>query len=477
MPNWDSDAAAHVLRRLGFGGSASDVDNLTSLGLQGAVDSLINYSAVDNSAMENRLKTDFNLTNPNDGGNFNTNTFREWAISRMVLTKRPFEEKMTLFWHNHFATALSKVPVIYMYLQNQTLRSNALARFDTLLLKIAQDPAMLIWLDGITNVAARANENWARELQELFTMGQTDAVTGDANYSQSDVAQIARAFTGWNFHKRTGGGPFDYDFAVTANQHDNGPKTIYGQTANFTGDDVVTTVCNRIATPRFLVKKLFAFFVYELDLTSANDRATIDKFAQVYMSNDHSITALVRAIFTSDEFFSDRARFGLIKSPLELIVGSIRMLGATYNPANGNARDANLYVRSARMGMDFGNPVDVSGWKLNLGWVNTAWMLERFNYINLFVTNRPTNTSTQGAFITADQLQPFAKVSAKRTVRNLLSALGALQVDGPTIKSLRTYLALADNGSDSPWDPSTMADERLRGLIHLIMCLPEYQLN
>src|SRR5262249_5229615 len=367
MPNWDSDAAAHVLRRLGFRGSGSDVDNLTSLGLQGAVDSLINYSAVDNSAMENLLKTAFNLTNPNDGGNFNTTTFREWAISRMVLTKRPFEEKMTLFWHNHFATALSKVPVIYMYLQNQTLRSNALARFDTLLLKIAQDPAMLIWLDGITNVAARANENWARELQELFTMGQTDAVTGDANYSQSDVAQIARAFTGWNFHKRTGGGPFDYDFAVTANQHDNGPKTIYGQTANFTGDDVVTTVCNRIATPRFLVKKLFAFFVYELDLTSANDRATIDKFAQVYMSNDHSITALVRAIFTSDEFFSDRARFGLIKSPLELIVGSIRMLGATYNPAKGTTRDANLYVRSARMGLDFGNPVDVSGWKLNLG--------------------------------------------------------------------------------------------------------------
>ncbi|HWX41463.1 MAG TPA: DUF1800 domain-containing protein [Blastocatellia bacterium] len=476
------DDAAHILRRMGFGGSPDQINSLASMSGEDAVNSLINYSNVDDTASDNLLKGAFDFSDPTNMTNFNPNLLRAWWVAKMVFTKRPFQEKMTLFWHNHFATALSKVQDTFMYIQNLTLRQHALDRFDTLLLQVAQDPAMLIWLDGITNVAAKPNENFARELQELFTMGIKDVVTGEANYTQADVIQVARAFTGWTFHRTAGGGPYDYTFAVNAAQHDNGSKTIYGQAANFKGEDVITIIANRMATPRFLVKKLFEFFVYPLDITNSGDAATIDKFASVYMANDHSILALVQAIFTSDEFFGDRARFGLVKNPIEFIVGSIRMLGATYNPGTASParHDGSLYQGSANMGMDMFDPPNVAGWNLNGGFIDTAAMLYRFNFANSLISSRPGNPSAAtGAFVTANQLSGFARANAKKTARNLLQAFGPLLVDGGTFKSLRTYLQTDDTGNFSFFDStnSAIVDERLRGAIHLTMSLPEYNLN
>src|SRR5581483_7824548 len=244
----------------------------------------------------------------------NRSELQRWWFARMVTTNRVFEEKMTLFWHNHFATATSKVQDIFMYIQNLKLRQNALTRFDDLLLLVAQDPAMLIWLDGLTNVAGKPNENFARELQELFTMGIRDVVTGEPNYSEADVKEVARAFTGWKvFHPRDSADPYDFQFVVNPPEHDNTAKTVYAGTpyqasGNFDGKDVIDLICARRATARYLVWKLFKFFVYPLT-DSAADHATVEKFADVYMQQSYSIKRLVRAIFTSDEFFSDRARF------------------------------------------------------------------------------------------------------------------------------------------------------------------------
>src|SRR5262249_32772386 len=339
MAQLSVDDAAHLLRRMGFGGTSDEINNLMSMGREGAVDHLVNYGNIDDSALTGAAgdgispafnASSFDFSDPNNNTNFNDNEIKRWWMTRMVLTKRQFQEKMTLFWHNHFATALSKVARQYMYLQNLAFRNHGLDQFDNLLLSVAQAPAMLIWLDTITNIKGRANENWARELQELFTMGQNNLVTGQANYTQFDITQIARAFTGWSFRKTPGGGPFDYQFFVNASQHDDGQKTIYNQVANFSGQDVITTIAGREKTGQFLTKKLFEFFVYPLDLTNSSDVATIAKFAGVYMSNNHSIKALVTAIFTSDEFFSDRARFGLVKNPVEFIVSAIRMPGGLY---------------------------------------------------------------------------------------------------------------------------------------------------
>jgi uncharacterized protein (DUF1800 family) len=463
--------AAHLLRRAGFGGSPEDINGLAARGREGAVDFLINYEAIDNSALDALLFKSFGNENfrlPSD--------IQRWWLARMIHTRRPFEEKMTFFWHNHFATSYLKAFYPYMAIQNKTLRRHALDRFDTLLVKVAEDPAMLIWLDGILNLKISPNENFARELQELFTMGITDVVTGEPNYTEKDVREIARCFTGYTIkvkRKKIYKSKFRFDPA----QHDNTAKEVYGQTANFTGEDIVTLIAARRATPRFLVKKLFEFFVYPLT-ASAEDTATTEKFADVYMNGNHSIRALVRAIFVSDEFFSARARFALIKNPLEYIVSAIRCLGATYNVGNDARPDFTIITRARQMGLELLNPRDVNGWDLNLGWLNTSNMLERYNFANFFATNRETNPDAAGAWLTNDQLRKLTEPTAEATVRKLLTILGPIEADAQTVGALTNYLETDDQGNRVGFTVNDATlDKSVRGLIHLMLCLQEFHLN
>lgn len=480
------DEGAHLLRRMAFGGSPAEIDEITSLGREGAVDFLINYEQSDNGAMDDLLRSSFDFSNPVDFPRFNRGELQRWWFTRMVYTRRPFEEKMTLFWHNHFATSASKTGDLFIYNQNLTLRSHALEQFDKLLLRVAQDPAMLLWLDGVTNVRGKPNENFARELQELFTMGITDVVTGEPNYTEEDVKEIARAFTGWKFfHPRLDPNPFSYQFIVNEPEHDNTIKTIYSGTpwarsGNLDGGDVIGIISARRATARYLAKKLFDFFVYPVD-GSAADKATIEKFADVYESRNHSIEELVRALFASDEFFSERARFALVKSPVEIIVGAIRMLGARYNPgtsAREGASNNTLAAVSIFLGQELFNPPDVSGWKLNLGWINTSTLLNRFTYADLLVINRARDLNAPGLWLSHEQLRSFAKKNSKKTVKRLLSILGPLEVGGEMIAALRTYLESDDQGNPVGFALNDLTlDKKVRGLIHLIMCLSEFQLN
>ena len=480
MADLTKDEAAHMLRRAGFGGSSDEIEDLMSRGREGAVDYLINYAQIDDRAMDDLLKASFDFSNPLEFSRFNRGELERWWFTRMVFTRRQFQEKMTLFWHNHFATAGSKVDDIFMYVQNLTLRDHALDGFDTLLLKVAQDPAMLIWLDGITSVKGNPNENFARELQELFTMGIADVVTGEPNYTEQDVKEIARAFTGWKFfHPRLDPDPFSFAFFENPNEHDNQTKTVYGKPANYDGKDIIDVISARPATARYLTWKLFNFFVYPLTATSA-DRSTIDKFASVYLSKNHSIKELVRAIFTSEEFFSSRARFALVKSPAELIVGSIRMLGARYNPGtSGDQEGANILAAfSIILGQELFNPPDVAGWNLNLGWINTSTLLNRFTYADLLAINRTRDLNSPGLWLAHERLKSFTKKTAKKTVKKLLSALGPLDVGSETTRTLKNYLETDDQGNGIDFTADDQAiDKKVRGLVHLIMCLSEFQLN
>ena len=311
-------------------------------------------------------------------------------------------------------------------------------------------------------------------------MGVKDLITGEPNYSQKDVREIARAFTGWKFKQKAK--PkfrFQLKFFVDPSQHDNTSKEIYGRTGNFSGEDLISLIAARRATPRFLVNKLFEFFVYPLDLANPDDRSTLERFADVYMSSDHSIKAVVRAIFVSDEFFSDRARFGLIKNPIEFVVGAIRMLGATYNPgATLFSLAAALWTRAQRMGLDLLNPPDVAGWHLNLGWFNTAAMLERYNFANDFVNTRVFDATRSEVWLTGDQLKKYTDPSAQKTVENFLSALGPLQASEEVVRVLTNYLESDDAGNhvDFVVDDATV-DKNVRGLLRLVLCLPQSQLN
>ena len=475
------DEAAHLLRRMSFGGSPEEIAHLITLGREGAVDTLLNYAPIANRELDQLIARSFDFSDPNNFPRFNRAELQRWWFTRMVYTQRPFEEKMTLFWHNYFATAASKVDDRFMLVQNVKLRALALARFDDLLLTVARDPAMLIWLDGIVNVKDSPNENFGRELQELFTMGIKDVVTGQPNYSETDVKEVARAFTGWKFRfNRDGSNPFDFPFFVNPPEHDNGAKTIYGQTANFSGEDVITVLASKPATARFLVKKFFDFFVYPLDLGSATDKATIEKFADVYLRSNHSIAALARAIFVSDEFFSERARFALVKMPVELIVGSVRMLGARYNPGDYNPRTtSNILAQLCTfLGQELFNPPDVAGWNLHLGWVSTSAMLNRFTWADFLMISRTADLASPGVWLAHEQLRKYTRGNAKKTVNSFLSVLGPLAVDPPTVKALRAYLQTGDDGSATTFvNEDRTIDKKVRGLVHLIMCLSEFQLN
>jgi uncharacterized protein (DUF1800 family) len=485
MASLSYDEAAHLLRRMGFGGPPEEVEALTSKGREGAVDYLIAYSQVNNQVMEDQLARGFDFSDPTDFNRFNRADMQRWWFTRMAYTARPFEEKMTLFWHNHFATAASKVPEIFLFNQNQLLRKSALARFDNLLLAVAQDPAMLLWLDGVTNVAGRPNENFGRELQELFTMGIRDVVTGEANYTEDDVKEVARAFTGWKFYRpRDVTDAYDYRFIVNPPEHDNTAKTIYAGTpyqtsGNLGGEDVIQVICARRATARFLVWKLFKFFVYPLT-DSAADHATIEKFADVYLNNNHSIKQLARAIFTSDEFFSDRARFALVKMPVELIVGGLRMLGAIYLPGTSAFQDgANLPLGLLLfLGQELFNPPDVAGWRLGLDWINTSTLLNRFTFANLLASGRQVYANQPGMFLTTFQLSQLTGKKSKKVVAAFLSRLGPLNVDGEMTRALIDYLEKDDAGNAIGFRRNDQSvDKKIRGLIHLIMCLSEFQLN
>src|SRR6266508_615556 len=219
--NWTRDSAAHLLRRAGFGGTPSEIDDLYARGLEGAVSRLVDYEAIDVAAYETSL-TARNYNHANVRG------LQQWFLDRMAFSPRPLEEKMTYFWNLHWTSGIAKVKGETLILnQNQTERQYAMGRFDDMVVKISQDPAMLVWLDNRTSRAGRPNENYARELMELFTLGID-------NYTQTDVTEVARALTGWtvaNYNRAT-----NYNSATFVDRpdlHDGGSKTILGKTGNW----------------------------------------------------------------------------------------------------------------------------------------------------------------------------------------------------------------------------------------------------
>ncbi|HEU4387947.1 MAG TPA: DUF1800 domain-containing protein [Blastocatellia bacterium] len=478
--------ARHIYARMAFGGTPAEIDDLVnrSASTEAAVDYMIEYGQINNQSLDDVLQRSFNFSLPLSDQRFSINQIRRWWVTRMVYSKRQFEEKMTLFWHNHFATANTKVnSAAQMFIQNELLRKNALARFDDLAMGISKDPAMMVWLDTNQNTRAGNNENYGRELMELFTMGIFDPVSEERNYVEDDVKQVARTFTGWQFFLPDRNNPLNYQFRINANLHDSGQKTIFAgtdaaTTGNLGGEDVVTIICNRVATPRFLAKKLLDFFVFPVDLNSKADRKLIKRLAKAYVKNNHSIKALVRAVFTSDEFFSDRAMNALVKQPIEFVVGPIRMLGASYNPGGPVDRaDATLYQRSAQLTQNLLDPPDVSGWDLQLAWINTAVLLQRYNVANTFATSRPAAADAPGAFITLDQLKQYVRPTPEQTAKAFLSTL-KVDWDEATLASLVRYLTTDDNGNPTAWTTTDAnVDKKCRGLVHLIMSLPEFQLN
>ena len=387
----DREKTAHLLRRFGLGASEAELDYYLQDGFNGAIDRLLDYESTD-EGYPFRIEQ---LTDQNK--NLQNQVVTAWWTGRMIATRRPLQEKMTLFWHDHFATSAQKVrPPILMWQQNETLRRHATGNFRELLHAASADPAMIQWLDNQLNVKGKANENFAREVMELFTLGI-------GNYTEKDVLEAARAFTGWGYRA---GKPLTEDnprlrpaeFVVRGSQHDTGPKTVLGKTGNLTGEDVLDHLCSLPRTSEYIATKILEWFVYPNP-----EKAYVARMSKVFRDSNLDVESLLRAIMKSSEFYSEKAERNVVKNPVDFCVATIRQLGigkmildraaeGTVQPRQylAPAFGANIVMKN--MGMHLMYPPDVAGWEGGKSWISSATMLERIAWADrVFGVSRTAN--------------------------------------------------------------------------------------
>jgi len=447
------------MRRAGFSSPVKELEEMVQQGFEATLDELLMYEQVDDSQMEADLAAqDYQFTRVAMNGRTVPNTLemREWWLFRMINSRRQLLEKMAYFWHDHFATSVLTVRNVqeggqaFMMIQNDLFREHALGNFKELIQKIARDPAMLVWLDNLSNVKQRPNENWGRELLELFTLGI-------GNYTDEDVIEAARAFTGWSLERGQG------TFLFRPGQHDYGDKTFLGVTGPFDGDEIVDIIFEQDATSEFIARKLFEFFVY------ANpSQEVVSDLAGTFRESGYEIRPLVRAILEHPEFYSLEAYRAKIKSPIELVTGTFRELELPQ--PFGVSRLMTL------MGQDLFAPPDVGGWTTGVGWINTATLLSRYNFFNILTTLRGARALVDvEALIAGNGLQGSFDV-----VDHLLESFVQDDVSIDTEYVLEEYLRTDDDGvvhnTFDISDPVTI-DKKVRGLMYLVLVLPVYQLN
>ena len=293
---------------------------------------------------------------------------REWWFREMLTTPSPLTEKMTLFWHNHFATSQQKVRFTpLMYQQHVMLRRNALGNFGTMLREVARDPAMLIYLDGANSRKEQPNENFGREVMELFTLGE-------GHYTEKDIKEVARAFTGWSVDRDTG------QFMFRRGIHDYGNKSVLGKTGNFDGDQVIDILLKKPETAQFLTRKLWKEFISPLVGNPADD-AQVARLADGFRDSGYNIAKLMRAMLTSDAFYALDNRAALIKSPVEFVVGTMKQ----FDIDTPNLRP--FVIASALLGQNVFSPPNVKGWPGGEAWINSATLLGRKQLIDRLFRN------------------------------------------------------------------------------------------
>jgi uncharacterized protein (DUF1800 family) len=478
---------AHLFRRAGFGLRPDELDRFTSLGVQGSVEYLINYARIadpaDSLYPPPDLSQDYMPPVPTAQRTAATQkqvgmgraraklAIQEWWVNRMLHTARPLQEKMTLFWHGHFATALTKAPAPLMVQQNQLFRAMSLGNFNALLKAVNQDPAMLLWLDGATNRAGKPNENFSRELMELFTIGV-------GNYTEQDVREGARALTGWTFRRGAyqqilSGGTVQARFVPRF--HDSGTKTYLGHTGNLGSDDVMNILSSHTHAGPFLARKLFEFFAYD-----GPDTATIQPLLDAYYHSGYDISTVMRTLLLSDAFYSDQSFQQHFKSPVEFVVGTVRELDASV-PTQALVRAMTL------MGQDLFNPPNVGGWPGGITWINASALVERFNFAGMLTGRFAAQPGMQAAGTSGSAQPAEAGMIRGLNPEQLVMQSGARDVAGLVDYLLSRFIGigatpttqaalleyLGGNGILTSQSVQSMA----RGLLQLVLSTPEYQLN
>ena len=427
MANKDISLMAHLMRRAGFGAPFEELQARAAKGYEATVEELLNPDSQPD--MERDIMMRYQTQWVSQAGLEGQQ--EEWAF-RMINTKRPLEEKIALFWHGILCTGHAKCEYPrQQQIEFNMFRRDGMGSFANLLQGLAKDPAMVFFLDNCMSPKAAINETWGRELLELFSLGV--GMDGKENYSEDDVKEAARAFTGWtvtNSVPRYPYGKYEAKFIYDPNDHDNDEKTFLGETGNLNGEEIVDIIAKQPGTARFISRHLYNFFVADEPQVPAwqdtppRDPEAIKMLEEEYFRSNFNIGSMLRLLFNSD--FFKNAQFEKVKSPAETVAGTMRLVGDFTLPKPGlNALTLNIRY----MGQDLMNPPTVEGWHTGKEWIDSGSLVERIN----FTADQVGNTNLPGVRAIINRLSAEGPtLSPEALIDGCLDNLGAYEISDET---------------------------------------------
>ena len=377
MAYTDIALMAHLMRRAGFGAQYDELQDRATKGYEDTLEELLNPNEESNG-----LELDVAERYFIEWNHF-TRGVPEYFAWRMINSRNQLEEKMLLFWQGILCTSDSKVQnYAVSYTELEMFRRFGMGSFRDLLVEISKDPAMVYFLDNCLSHKDAINENYGRELLELFSMGV--GMDGQFNYTEDDVKECSRAFTGWTIANSVPGQPYgryDARFVYNPGDHDDGIKTFLGETGRFNGEDVVDIIVKQPATARFLSRHLYSFFVADEAQvpswmeTPPQDPDTIKMLEDEYFRSGYDVRSMLRVLFNSDAFKD--SRFSKIKSPVETVIGTLRLIGDWTTPKPGFEP---IFDEMKHMGQELFNPPSVEGWHTGREWIDGGTLVQRINF-------------------------------------------------------------------------------------------------
>ncbi len=495
---WSRKWAGHLYRRAAFGATLDELRAAEKLGHKATLDKLFQGDPAAEKYYDDKTGSFMFF------GRHAASTYKPpmpfqpaqpfllpgWWLYCMIYTGHPLREKMTLFWHNHFATSIAKVGSgTLMFEQNKLLRTHALGKFGPFLLAMSKDPAMLRWLDSNSNIKSHPNENYAREVMELFSLGV-------GHYTEHDIREAARAFTGWHMD----GEKFEFN----AQEHDYGSKTVLGRTGKLDGSDIIDVLLEQPACAEFLVRKLYAFLISE---TQSPSPAFLEPLCEQLRRSDYDIGLLVRTMLSSRHFFSDYAFRQRIKSPAEFVVGAVRAV-ADFKDPNLNIPPQALATKLDTMGQALFAPPNVKGWPGAQAWLNTSTILARENFGQALAMGTLWGNAIRGtALLSQIEIERAEAEAAAQAASGKPPQRPAQPEESPPPPALDPAQVVRQEKPKTPEEivdllldiylpggvrPGARAklvaffeqgkpegralERRFREAVHAVLCMPEYQL-
>ena len=463
---------AHLLRRSGFGASRDEIEAKAALGYQQTLDDLLAPESQED--IEEDLLFRYNPSYWQSAAI--ENNVQAWLYT-MINTPRQLQEKMALFWHMIFCAGHSKIDSGYeMGVMISMFREHGMGNFRDLIYRLSTSPGMMYYLDNTESHQTALNENYGRELLELFSLGA--GKDEELNYSEDDVKACARAFTGWN--NAPAYPPFPYgrspwEFRFDPADHDGGEKTFLGETGAWNGDDILDIICKQPATARFLARHLYNYFVADdvqipaWRLTPPQNLDLIQAMEKTYFDSGYDITEMLRVLFNSEKFKSESVRFAKVKSPAEVVAGTLRMVEEHREIKLG------LFQHSQEpkyMGMDLMNPPTVEGWHTGREWIDSGTLVERINYASELLGN----TELPGVKGLINRLMSRGdSLSPETFVDGCLDLIGPITVDDGTRSELVAHAQKSGDLRHSSSSEQSDFTRRTGEMFQMIASTAEFQ--